>query len=118
MMRYKITKTMFRATEGDTDFFAIVTVVLQGDTWALYKFIIYHDYLLRTLRNLIKENGFTFNKTRCKRYPTETLTDSDYKDNRAFLANAPVQGNFLLHNLKQAARSIDLYSNAGKTEFM
>ena len=45
--------------DRDTDFFDIVSGVLQGDTLAPYLFIIYLDYILQTLIGLMKENGFT-----------------------------------------------------------
>ena len=47
---------------GDTDYFDIVAGVLQGDTQAPYLFIICLDYVLRTLIDKIKENGFEWTK--------------------------------------------------------
>ena len=44
MVIYKNTKVMFRPPDGDTDFFDIVTGVLEGDTLALYMLIICRDY--------------------------------------------------------------------------
>ena len=48
MMLYRNTK------DGDTDYFDIVAGVLQGDTLALYLFIICLDYVLRTSIDKIK----------------------------------------------------------------
>ena len=45
---YKNTKVKVRSPDGDTDYFDIVAGVLQGDTLALYLFIICLDYVLRT----------------------------------------------------------------------
>ena len=42
-----------------TDFFDIVTGELPGDTLAPYLFIICLDYVLRTLVDVMKQNGFT-----------------------------------------------------------
>ena len=50
---------MFHSPDGDTDFFDIVSGILQGDTLAPYIFIFYLDYVLRTSIDLIKENSFT-----------------------------------------------------------
>ena len=35
----------------------------------------------------MKENGFTLEKARSRRYPAETLTDADYADDIPLLAN-------------------------------
>ena len=64
MMLHKNTKAMIYSLDGETDFFDIVTVVLQGDTLALYMFIICLDHELRTSVNLMKENGFTLKKSK------------------------------------------------------
>ena len=77
--------------DGDTDYFDIVAGVLQGDTLALYLFIICLDYVLRTSIDLIKENGFKLAKERSWRYPTQTITDVDSTDGVMLLVNAPAQ---------------------------
>ena len=46
------------------------------------------------------------------------ITDADYADDIAFLANTPTQAEYLLHSLDQAAGGIDLHVNADKTELM
>ena len=52
---YKNTKAMVHLPDGDTDFFDIVTGVLQGDTLASHLFILCLDYVLQTSIDLIKE---------------------------------------------------------------
>ena len=47
-----------------------------------------------------------------------TITDADYADDIAILANTPDQAETLLHSLERAAASIGLYVNAHKTEYM
>ena len=101
--------------DGHTEYFDIVAGVLQGDTLAPYLFII---YVLRTSINKIWENGFELTKKRSRRYPAKTLTDADYADNIAILANTPNQAETLLHNLERAAAGIGLHVNAHKTEYM
>ena len=98
--------------------FDIVAGVLQGDTLAPYLFINCLDYGLRTSIDKIKENGFELTKKRSRRYPATTITDADYADDIAILANTPDQTETLLHSLEQAAASIGLYVNAHKTEYM
>ena len=115
---YRNTKVKVRPPDGDTEYFDIVAGVLQGDTLAPYLFIICLDYVLRTSIDKIKENGFELTKKRSRRYPATTITDADYADDIAILANTPDQAETLLHSLERAAASIGLYVNAHKTEYM
>ena len=68
--------------------------------------------------DLIKENGFKLAKERTRRYPAQTITDVDYADDIALLANTPAQAETLLHCLERAAAGIGLHINADKTEYM
>ena len=67
IMMLKNTKVKLRSPDGDTDFFDIVADVLEGDTLSLYLFIVCLDYVLRISIDLMKENGFTQEKTRSRR---------------------------------------------------
>ena len=80
-----------------------------------YLFIICLDYVLRTLIDEIKENGFEHTKKRSRRYPAKTITDID---NIAILANAPAQAKTLRHSLERAVKGIGLHVNAHKMEYM
>ena len=115
---YKNTKVKVRSLDGDTEYFDTVAGLLQGDTLAQYFFIICLDYVLRTSIDKIRENGFELTKKRSKRYPAKTITDADYADDIAILANTPNQAETLLHRLERAATGIGLYVNAHKTEYM
>ena len=115
---YRNTKVKLQSPDGDTEYFDIVAGVLQGDTLAPYLFIICLDYVLRTSIDKIRENGFELTKKRSRRYPATTITDADYTDDIAILANTPDQAETLLHSLERAAASIGLYVNAHKTEYM
>ena len=64
----------------------------------------------------MKENGFKLAKERSKRYPAQTITDADYANDIALLANTPIQAETLLHSLERAAARIGLHVNAHKTE--
>ena len=107
-----------RSPDGDTEYFDIVAGVLQGDTLAPYLFIICLDYVFRTSINKIRENGFELTKKRSRRYPAKTITDADYADDIALLANAPKQAETLLHSLERSPADIGLHVNARKTEYM
>ena len=110
-------KVKVRSPDGDTDYFDIVAGVLQGDTLAPYLFIICLDYMLRTSIDKMKDNGFKLTKERSRGYPAHTITDVDYTDDIAFLADTPAQAETLLQSLKRAAAGIDLNVNAHKTEY-
>ena len=84
---YKNTKVKVRSPDGDTEYFNIVAGVLQGDTLASYLSIICLDYVLRTSIDKIRENGFELTKKRSRRHPAKTITDADYADVIAILAN-------------------------------
>ena len=118
MILYRNTKVKVRSPDGDTEYFDIVAGVLQGDTLAPYLFIICLDYVLRTSIDKIRENGFELTKRRSKRYLAKTITDADYADDLALLANTPNQAETLLHSLERAAAGIGLHVNANKTEYM
>ena len=111
MILYRNTKVKVRSPDGDTEYFDIVSR-------APYLFIICLDYVLRTSIDNIRENGFVLTKKRSRRYPAKTITDADYADDIALLANTPNQAETLLHSLERAAAGIGLHVNAHKTEFM
>ena len=73
MILYRNTKVKVRSPDGDTNYFDILTRVLQGDTLAPYLFIINLDYVLWTSIDKIKENGFELTKKRSRRYPAKQL---------------------------------------------
>ena len=115
MMLNRNTKVKVCSPGGDTDYFDIVAGVLQGDTLAPYLCL---DYVLRTSIDKIKENSFKLTKERSRKYPAKTITDADYTNHIALLANAPAKNETLLHSLEQAAAGIGLRVNAHKMEYM
>ena len=66
----------------------------------------------------MKDNGFKLTKERSRRYPAHTLTDADYANDIARLANTLAQAETLIHSLERAAAGIALHVNADKTEYM
>ena len=63
----------------------------------------------------MKENGFTLEKARSRRYPAQSITDANYADDIGLLANIPAQAESLLHSLEQASGGIGLHVYADKT---
>ena len=117
MMLYKNTKANVHSLDWDTDVFDIVAFMLQGDTLARYLFIICQNYVLWISIDLIKENSFALPKARSERYLASRITDSDYADDIALLANTLVHAESLLHSQEQAAGGIGFHVYADKTEF-
>ena len=118
MILYRNTKVKVRSPDGDTEYFDIVAGVLQGDMLVPYLFIICLHYVLRTSIDKIRENGFELTKKRSRRYPAKTITDVDYADEIALLANTTNRAETLLHSLERAAAGIGLHVNAHKTEYV
>ena len=101
-----------------TNYFDIIAGVLLGDT-ATYLFIICLDYVLRTSIDIMNDNGFKLAKERSRRYPAQTITDANYADDIALLANRPTQAETLRHSLERAATvGTGLHVRADKTEYV
>ena len=116
---YRNTKVKVRSPDGDTEYFDIVAGVLQGDTLAPVSL----NHLSRTTyleHRLTKSKRMASNWRRKEAEDTRatTITDADYADDIAILANTPDQAETLLHSLERAAASIGLHVNAHKTEYM
>ena len=115
---FRNTKVKVRSPDGDTEYFNIVAGVLQGDTLAPHLFINCLDFVLRTSNDKIRENGFELTEKRSRNYSAKTITDADYADNIAILANTPKQAETLLHSWERAAADIGPHVKAHKTEYM
>ena len=113
MMLYRINKT----PDGDTDYFDIVPELLQGDTMVSFICIIFLDYVLRKSVDLMKENCFNLKMTGSRRYPIDTIMDTDCVEHHVLLLNAQDQVKPLLHSLEQATRGIYQYVNTERTCF-
>ena len=118
MMMYHNTRLMVRSPDGDTDFLNITAGVLQGDTLAPFICIICLDYVLRKALDKNLDLGFTLTKQKGRRHPAKTITDADYADDLAVLADYLKDATSLLHSVETTAREIGLYVNADKTEFI
>ena len=76
------------------------------------------EYSITTSNHCYHQRKWLRAKRRSKRYPAKTITDADYADDLALLANTPNQAETLLHSLERAAPGIGLHVNAHKTEYM
>ena len=116
MMLYRNTKVKVHSPDGDTGYFDIVAGGLQRDTLIPYLFIICLEYVLRTSIDKMEDNSFKPTKERSRRYPVYTITDADYADDIALVANTPAQAETLLHSLGRAAAGLRV--NTNKTKYM
>ena len=78
---------MVSSPEGDTPFFKITTVVLQGDRIAPFLFIICLDYVLRKSMDCSTELGLKMTERKSTRYPVVNITDANYTDDIAIITN-------------------------------
>ena len=79
LMLYKTSKAMVWSQDGD---------IITGDLIAPHMTLIYQEYVLPTLIDIIQEKGFTLKKI-SRRYLTETMADADDKNDEALLKNSP-----------------------------
>ena len=84
-------KAMFLLLNGDTDFFNIITQVLQGDKLVQFLFIISLDYVLQMFDE--RKRSHTKQRQETKNI-SQTITNADYTDHLAFLANTFTQPEF------------------------
>ena len=112
MMLYKNMKVKVCSPDGHTDYFDIVADVLQGDTLTPYLFIICQDYWFN------ERKWFQADKGKKQKILAQTITDMDYTDDIALLANTPIQAETLQHSLEWAAAGIGLHVKTDKTEYM
>ena len=64
-----------------------------------------------------ERNGFKLPKQRNRRYPAQTITDVNYADDIALLANTPALAESLLQSLERAEGDRGLQANADKNQF-
>ena len=84
---YVNTKGKVITPDGDTELFDILAGVLQGDTLAPYLFIIALDYCMRQALGKHPEIGFTIKPYRSRRFKAERISDTDFADDIALIAD-------------------------------
>lgn len=104
--------------DGETDPIDIVAGILQGDTLAPFLFIIVIDYVLRISVDLISNKGLELKPRTSSRHPAIHITDTDFADDIALIANSRKNAQDLLTSLESAANCVGLHLNETKTEYI
>ena len=118
-LMYSKTMAKVISPDGETELFEILAGVLQGDTLAPYLFAIVIDYcMLRAINGDEERLGFTIERRRSRRIGPKTVTDVDFADDIALLAESIENARELLHRVEKSAASVGLHINASKTKVM
>ena len=115
---YSNTRAQVLTPDGLTDIFEIVAGVLQGDTLAPYLFIILLDYCMRTALERHPDIGFTLKPARSRRVCAVRLTDTDFADDVALLADSVEELGVLMREVESVCKEVGLEINRAKTEYM
>ena len=116
---YRDTIAHVTSPDGVTQDFSIQAGFLQGDTLAPFLFIIVLDHVLRKALNGNEERlGFLLEPRKSSRKGPQVLTDLDFADDIALLANNLKDAEELLHLVEAAALKVGLGMNAKKTKAM
>ena len=115
---YENPSTFVATPDGPTDSFTTTTGILQGDTLAPYLFIIVVDYILRQSVDKNSDKGLMIQPRKSSRHPSKHVTDLDYADDIALVADQINNAEFLLQSLERAAQQVGLSLNNTKTEYM
>ena len=113
---YTNNRATVMTSDGETDYFEVITGVLQGDPLAPYLFILVLDYALR--KSIKDDDGFTIEKRRSRRHPGICIADLDFADDISLINESIAEAENLLHRLELATQTIGLFLNAKKTKYM
>ena len=118
MKMYEDTRAKVISPDGETDFFQIISGVLQGDTLAPYLFVIVLDHVMCNIFNGKEEEfGFKLHRRRSSRIKPVTVTDLDFADDLAITTEDIKQAQEIMLRLEIEAEKVGLVCNADKTKF-
>lgn len=115
---YTSTTASVLTPDGETAPFDISAGVLQGDTLAPFLFIIVLDYVLRISLDTINGKGLQLQPRQSRRFPAKHITDLDYADDLALVAETVADAESLLQSLETTAELVGLHCNERKTEYI
>ena len=115
---YSGTKAQVITPDGMTELFDILAGVLQGDTLAPYLFIIVVDYCMSMALENHPEAGFTITPARSRRVKALKVTDTEFADDIALIADSIKDVQNMLRDVETAAAQVGLRMNESKTKYM
>ena len=102
---YEDTTAKVITPDGEMETFNILVGVLQGDTLALYLFVIIIDYIMRTaLQGREDKLGFQLRKQQIKRVPPITVTYMDFADDIALVSEGIKEAQEMLTRVEKSAK--------------
>ena len=104
--------------DEETEQFDTLAGVLQGHTFAPFLFILVLDYVLRISLDSNNNHGLFLSSKQCSRRPAQYLTDLDFADDLALIAESMKNAEALLQSLEEAAAAVGPLCNETKTEFI
>ncbi|XP_072032853.1 uncharacterized protein [Amphiura filiformis] len=110
---YENTVTHVTTSDGITDDFKIQARVLQGDTLAPFLFVTVLDYALRKALHGNEDSlGLALKTSKSRRIGPQIISDLDFADDIALLADSLSDAEELLHLVETAALTVGLSMNA------
>ena len=111
-------KALVITPNGMTSYFDIQAGVLQGDMLAPYLFIIAVDYCMRQAIKSNPEYSFTINSAKSKRTKADKISDLEFADDIALMADSAEEAVDLMRAVKRVSSNIGLNMNESKTKYM
>ena len=115
---YSGTKAQVITPDGMTELFDILAGVLQGDTLAPYLFIIVVDYCMSLAIAKHPEVGLTLTPARSRRIKADKISDTEFADDIALIADSIQEVQELLTEVETVAADVGLRMNETKTKYM
>ena len=104
---YEDTSAKVITQDGETETFSILAGVLQGDTLALYLFVIVIDNIMRkALTGREEKLCFHLRKRQSRRVQPIIVTDMDFADDIALVSDGIKEAEEILRRVELSAKSL------------
>ena len=115
-MLYINTTSQVITPDGMTEFFKTLAGMLQGDTLALYLFVIIIDYCMGLALEKHRDFGFTVTLARSRRVKAKKISDAEFADDIILVANAINEAEQLLREVEEVSTYMYKCRTADKRE--
>ena len=118
-LMYNGTQTHVLTPDRHADYFEILAGILKADTRASFLSAIVLDYTMRQAIDGKEEKlGFKLDRRRSRRQHPTLITDADFSDKIALIAEDMNQAQELFTRVKIESGKVGLHLNANKTKIM